>query len=159
MLYLNQEHLEIMLAHARMELPNEACGLIAGTRDGEDCTVERVYCLTNTDHSSEHFSIDPREQLTAIREMRAQGLVPLGNWHSHPESPSRPSAEDRRLARDPGARYLILSLQGEAQLRKCCSTAMNTCQPVLHAFRVRNGVSFQEKIKIQGEAAVGIVAE
>ncbi|MCD8051429.1 MAG: M67 family metallopeptidase [Clostridiales bacterium] len=146
MLYLSREHLEIMLTHARAELPNEACGLIAGTMDGEDCTVERVYCLTNTDHSNEHFSIDPREQLTAIREMRAQGLVPLGNWHSHPESPSRPSAEDRRLARDPGARYLILSL-------------MDTQQSVLHAFRVRNGVSFQEKIKIQGEAAVGIVAE
>ncbi len=146
MLYLNREHLEIMLAHARTELPNEACGLIAGTRDGEDCTVERVYCLTNTDHSREHFSIDPREQLTAIREMRTQGLVPLGNWHSHPESPSRPSSEDRRLARDPGARYLILSL-------------MDTQQSVLHAFRVRNGVSFQEKIKIRGEAAVGIAAE
>ncbi|MCD8147160.1 MAG: M67 family metallopeptidase [Clostridiales bacterium] len=146
MLYLTREHLEIMLTHARTELPNEACGLIAGTRDGEDCTVERVYCLTNTDHSSEHFSIDPREQLAAIREMRAQGLVPLGNWHSHPESPSRPSAEDRRLARDPGARYLILSL-------------MDACQPVLHTFRVRNGISFQEKIQIQEEAAVGIVAE
>lgn len=146
MLYLNREHLEIMLTHARTELPNEACGLIAGTRDGEDCTVERVYCLTNTDHSSEHFSIDPREQLAAVREIRAQGLVPLGNWHSHPESPSRPSAEDRRLARDPGARYLILSL-------------MDARRPVLHAFRVRNGISFQEKIQIQGEAAVGIVAE
>ena len=34
----------------------------------------------------------------------------LANWHSHPASPSRPSAEDLRLANDPTIRYAILSL-------------------------------------------------
>ena len=54
---------------------------------------------------------DPKEHLASIKDIRAKGLKPLGNWHSHPESPSRPSQEDKRLAYDSSASYLILSLQ------------------------------------------------
>ncbi len=113
-----------MCAHARKNLPEESCGLVAG-RDLPDGTREilRVYFLTNTDHSREHFSIDPREQLAAIRDMRSRGLAPLGNWHSHPESPSRPSEEDKRLANDSRATYLILSLE-------------QADSPVLNAFHI-----------------------
>ena len=45
--------------------------------------------------------------------MRASGLQPLGNWHSHPETPSRQSEEDKRLAYDSNASYLILSLMDD----------------------------------------------
>ena len=68
------------------------------------------------DHTNEHFSMDPKEQLAAVKDMRANGLVPLGNWHSHPESPSRPSEEDKRLAYDPSVNYLILSLMDPENL-------------------------------------------
>ena len=87
--------------------------------------IEEVYLLENTDHSNEHFNISPKDQLDAIKDMRAKGLVPLGNWHSHPESPSRPSEEDKRLFFDSKARYLILSL-------------MDRETPVLNAFIVEN---------------------
>lgn len=100
-----------IVAHAKEGLPNEACGLIAGTVAGEDeaavGTVEHVYLLTNIDESNEHFSMDPREQLAAVKDARAHGWEMLGNWHSHPESPSRPSEEDKRLAFDSTAAYLI----------------------------------------------------
>lgn len=121
---LAKEDFEKMLAHALSVRPEEACGLIAG-KDREDGVreIQKVYLLTNIDHTNEHFSIDPKEQLTAIKDMRSQGLVPLGNWHSHPESPSRPSEEDKRLANDPRASYLILSLEKEDH-------------PVLNAFHV-----------------------
>ncbi len=113
-----------MLEHALNERPDEACGLIAGT-DREDGVreIKKVYLLTNIDHTNEHFSIDPKEQLASIKDMRANGLPPLGNWHSHPESPSRPSEEDKRLANDSKASYLILSLEDESN-------------PVLNAFHV-----------------------
>ena len=75
-----------------------ACGLIAGRFDGEVKVVEKVYFLTNVDRSNEHFSLDPKEQLAAVKDMRANEFAPLGNWHSHPESPSRPSDEDKRLS-------------------------------------------------------------
>ena len=110
MITLKKADYEKMLAHAKKELPNEACGLLAGVIEGADKKVEKVYLLTNIDHSNEHFSLDPKEQLAAVKDMRANGLVPLGNWHSHPESPSRPSEEDKRLAYDSKASYMILSL-------------------------------------------------
>ncbi|MBR3306201.1 MAG: M67 family metallopeptidase [Lachnospiraceae bacterium] len=121
---IREADFRLILDHALAERPDEACGLIAGT-DREDGVreIKKVYLLTNTDHTNEHFSIDPKEQLAAIKDMRANGLSPLGNWHSHPESPSRPSEEDKRLANDSRASYLILSLQEEGD-------------PVLNAFHV-----------------------
>ena len=110
---LRQTDYETLLAPARAEKPNEACGLIAGRDIGEERRIEKVYLLTNLDHSPEHFSLDPKEQLAAVRDMRASGLQPLGNWHSHPETPSRQSEEDRRLAYDSNASYLILSLMDD----------------------------------------------
>lgn len=124
-----------MLDHARACLPHEACGLLAGVEADGVRDVQAVYLLTNADGSSEHFSMDPREQLAAVKDMRSKGLKPLGNWHSHPETPSRPSAEDVRLARDPTACYLILSLESGAA-------------PNLNAFRIRDGAYEWEVLEL-----------
>lgn len=125
---------EAMAAYAKNGLPNEVCGLIAGHVEAEEGAkvIEKVYFTANADGSREHFSIDPREQLSAVKDMRANGLVPLGNFHSHPETPARPSAEDIRLAYDPSASYLILSLMEE--------------KPVLKAFHIENGVVSPEEV-------------
>lgn len=123
MLKLRKDLYDKMLKHCEDGLPNESCGLIAGTTDGDVKTVEKVYLLTNIDASREHFSMDPKEQLAAVKDARAAGLAMLGNFHSHPESPSRPSEEDKRLAYDSTAEYLILSL-------------MEPGNPVLKAFGV-----------------------
>lgn len=111
MLKMKQKYYEQMLRHCMDGLPNEACGLLAGTVDGEEKTVTKVYLLTNIDESRDHFSMDPREQLEAVKDARANQVSILGNFHSHPESPSRPSEEDKRLAYDASMEYLILSLQ------------------------------------------------
>ena len=123
---INQDDFDRIYEHSLKERPNEACGLVAG-EDREDGVreIRKVYILTNADHTNEHFTIDPKEQLQAIKDMRANGLKPLGNWHSHPESPSRPSEEDKRLANDSKASYLILSLMEEGK-------------PVLNAFHIEN---------------------
>ena len=135
MIKLSKSDYEKILAHAEKELPNEACGLIAGIVENGDKTIKEVYLLTNIDHSNEHFSMDPKEQLAAVKDMRANGLVPLGNWHSHPESPSRPSDEDKRLAYDSKASYMILSL-------------MNIDEPVLNSFHIEGNVSNKEDLRI-----------
>ncbi len=123
---IRQSDFDKMYEHAMAQRPDEACGLIAGS-DREDGVreIKKVYLLTNTDHTNEHFSIDPKEQLQAVKDMRSIGLKPLGNWHSHPESPSRPSEEDKRLANDSRASYLIVSLAEEGK-------------PVLNAFHIGN---------------------
>ncbi len=135
MITLKKSDYEKILAYAVSELPNEACGLIAGKKYENNKTIEKVYLLTNIDHSNEHFSLDPKEQLAAVKDMRANGLVPLGNWHSHPESPSRPSEEDKRLAYDSSASYMILSL-------------MDRKNPVLHSFAISGTDSEKEELVI-----------
>jgi proteasome lid subunit RPN8/RPN11 len=131
---LKQADFDKIVAHARAGLPNEACGLIAGRVDGETKVVEKVYLLSNPDNTPAHFSVDPKEQLAAVKDMRAQGLEPLGNLHSHPATPARPSAEDIKLAYDPRASYLIVSLAEE--------------KPVLKAFAVANGEAAPESLEI-----------
>jgi proteasome lid subunit RPN8/RPN11 len=132
MLILPPEHREAMILHGRRGLPHESCGLIAGEAQGEEKTVTAVYALTNTDQSAEHFSMDPAEQFRAIKDIRNRGWVLLGNFHSHPASPARPSAEDIRLAFDPSLSYVIISLQQEP--------------PELKSFFVREGQAVEEPI-------------
>jgi proteasome lid subunit RPN8/RPN11 len=127
MIRLSSALYETLLTYARAALPDEACGLLAGSEEDGVRTICRVYSLTNMDASQSHFSMDPREQLAAVKDMRTRGLTPLGNWHSHPDTPSRPSEEDVHLAHDSNASYLILSLQSKKT-------------PNLNAFRIQNGV-------------------
>lgn len=136
MIQLLKTDYEKIVAHAEKELPNEACGLIGGTINGDSKEIKKVYLLTNIDHSNEHFSLDPKEQLAAIKDMRQNGLVPLGNWHSHPESPSRPSDEDKRLAYDSKASYMILSL-------------MDRQSPVLNSFKITGDTAEKEELVIE----------
>ena len=110
-LNLKKNDYDKMLQHCKDGLPNESCSLLAGTVEGEVKTVTKIYLLTNIDASNEHFSMDPKEQFAALKDARANGVGIIGNFHSHPESPSRPSEEDKRLAYDPNIEYLILSLQ------------------------------------------------
>ena len=85
---------------AREHLPEEACGLLAGTEDESGREIKKVYFLENKDHAEDHFTLDPMDQMKAVKDMRANGYKQLGNWHSHPSSPSRPSTEDIALAYD-----------------------------------------------------------
>jgi len=119
-----------IVAQAYAELPNEACGLLVGTA-GE---VVKQHALTNIDHSPEHFSFDPAEQFQVLRSARTEGLEIIANYHSHPETPSRPSVEDIRLAFDPNILYLIVSLSAEI--------------PVLKAFNIQNGISKEVPIEV-----------
>ena len=135
MITLKKSDYDKILAHAEKELPNEACGLIAGVVEGGVTIIKKVYLLTNIDQSNEHFSLDPKEQLAAVKDMRTEGLVPLGNWHSHPESPSRPSDEDKRLAYDSKASYMILSL-------------MDRENPVLNSFKIQGDTAEKEELVI-----------
>ena len=55
MIQLKKSDFEKMLAHAQKELPDEACGLIAGESSGTDKIVKKVYLLTNIDLSLIHI--------------------------------------------------------------------------------------------------------
>lgn len=132
-LEISREAYEMIVNHAVKGVPDEACGLIGGVIHDNRKIVSAVYLLNNLDHSSEHFSMDPTEQLEALKDLRKKGFDLLGNFHSHPETPARPSQEDIRLAYDSTASYLILSLN-------------NPDQPILKAFQIINGQAEEEII-------------
>ncbi|HXE95718.1 MAG TPA: M67 family metallopeptidase [Dongiaceae bacterium] len=111
-----------MIAHAKEGFPLEVCGILGGS--GE--TVSEMYRMTNTDASNEHFMMAPKEQFTVIKDLRAKGLAMLAIYHSHPESPARPSEEDIKLALTPDVSYLIISLA-------------DADNPVIKSFKISSG--------------------
>lgn len=98
---------EQMLELAKKAAPIEACGILAG----KEQLVEKFYPMTNIDNSNDHFMMEPKEQFAVIKDIRAAGLEMLSIYHSHPESPARPSAEDIKMALTPNVVYTIVSLQ------------------------------------------------
>lgn len=130
---LKNHHYQEIISYAREKLPNEACGLLAGRVENDMKIIEEVYYLTNIDQSPEHFSMDPKEQFAAIKAIRSKDWQLLGNFHSHPSSPSRPSQEDIRLAFDSEASYIILSLKDKDK-------------PVLKSFKIKEKAASEEEI-------------
>ena len=96
-----------MVAQAKAEAPIETCGIMAG----KDGVVQKLYKMVNLDQSNDHFTMEPAEQFKVIKAIRAEGYRIQAIYHSHPESPARPSAEDIRLSLTPGVIYVIVSLQ------------------------------------------------
>jgi proteasome lid subunit RPN8/RPN11 len=130
-LYLTNEQAQEMIRHAQREYPNEACGLLAG-RDGR---VEKVYWMTNADHSPVTYRLDPEEQFGIFMEIEAEGWELLAIYHSHSHSPAYPSATDLEWAFYPGSLYLIISLA-------------NRTQPIIRAFRIVEGMIEEERVEI-----------
>ncbi|HEX2768958.1 MAG TPA: M67 family metallopeptidase [Geobacteraceae bacterium] len=122
MLRLPRKIGDAVIAHANEGFPLEVCGILGGI----DGAVSSFHRMTNTNQSNEHFMMDPREQFAVTKELRAKGLEMLAIYHSHPESPARPSTEDIRLALTPDVSHVIVSLK-------------EPDNPVLKSFRIAAG--------------------
>ena len=130
MIRIPQAIYDDLIAHAREGFPLEVCGILGGTGD----TVSAIYRMTNTDASNEHFMMEPKEQFTVVKDLRAKGLAMLAIYHSHPETPARPSDEDIRLALTPGVSSVIISLA-------------DSQQPVVKSYRIDQGKVTPEDIE------------
>ncbi len=135
MIIFKEEQIKDLFAYCNKGLPNESCGLLAGIITEEAKTVTQIFYLTNIDQSPEHFSMDVKEQFKAISQIRKDNLQLIGNFHSHPSTPSRPSAEDIRLAFDPNLSYVIISLQDREN-------------PVINSFNIRDEVVSKDQLQI-----------
>ncbi len=104
-----------IVAHARHEAPNEACGLIVGDRAAEDGGRALRWIPTRNALASPYrYEIDPEDLLRATIETDDAGEVIWGIVHSHVASPARPSPTDLRQALYPDALYLLVSLDSAA---------------------------------------------
>jgi proteasome lid subunit RPN8/RPN11 len=100
-----------LVAHARAELPNEACGLITGTAPAADGGIAtRWYATRNLAASPLRYEVDPDDLLHASIAIDDAGEVIWGIVHSHVRSPARPSPTDVGLAFYPDALYVLVSL-------------------------------------------------
>jgi proteasome lid subunit RPN8/RPN11 len=127
------ELLEQMLQQARAMPDVEICGLIAGRRG------RAVRCIAVRNVAAEpenRFSMDPREQIDAFRQMREQGEELFGIYHSHPHGPASASATDIAEAGYPEVLQIILSLQQ--------GTAGAAC-----AYRFSDGMAVPVELVIQ----------
>ena len=130
MLTISKELYNQLIDHAINQLPIEACGYLAG----KEGVIEKVYNLTNIDQSADHFSFDPAEQFSTVKDARKNGLEILANYHSHPSTPARPSEEDIKLAYDPDISYVIVSLAN--------------IEPYAKSFKIRDGKVNLEEITL-----------
>ncbi len=96
-----------MVSHCLSQLPNEACGILAG----QDNTVTHIYLMENIEKSPESFLMDPKEQLQVFKDIRAKNLKMIAIFHSHPYTPARPSEKDIKMAFYPDIYYIIISFE------------------------------------------------
>lgn len=90
-----------MQRHCRDSYPQEACGLLAGTRNSRGWHIVSVHPSPNRAvDTARHFLIDPALQLRVQRELREQGQAVIGHYHSHPNGVAMPSAVDLAMAQD-----------------------------------------------------------
>lgn len=97
---------DALVQHARADLPNECCGLIAG-RDGQ---ATRVVPTANVEASPFMYVMDPREQMRLMEEFEDAGEELLAIYHSHTRSAAFPSRSDVELAFFSEPLYVIVSL-------------------------------------------------
>jgi [CysO sulfur-carrier protein]-S-L-cysteine hydrolase len=103
-----------MILQAQFELPNECCGLLAGTiENGAIGRVTRRLPLVNAVASPREFESEPRSMLAAEKARRREELEFLAIYHSHPSSPSIPSKTDLQRSYSPDIVNVIISLQTE----------------------------------------------
>lgn len=118
--HFQRKHLQEIIAHARAEKPDEACGVVAGLNG----RVVKLYRGTNVDENKRiRYSMDPKELLRVLREIDDNEWELLAIYHSHPHSQAYPSATDVSLAFYPDSLYVIVSL-------------MEPENPVVRAFRI-----------------------
>src|SRR5258708_16422519 len=96
-----------MVAHARTDHPDEACGVIAGLQ-GSD-RPERFIAMLNAERSPTFYRFDSGEQLKVWREMEDADEVPVVLYHSHTATEANPSRTDISYASEPDAHYVLVS--------------------------------------------------
>jgi proteasome lid subunit RPN8/RPN11 len=98
---------DLIVAHARRDHPDEACGVVAGPA-GSD-RPERFVPMLNAARSPTFYEFDSADLLALYREMDDGDEEPVVIYHSHTATEAYPSRTDISLAQEPGAHYVLVS--------------------------------------------------
>ena len=139
MLRLDQATRDAIVAHAKRDHPDEACGIVAGP-EGSD-TPNRHVPMINAAGSPTFYEFDSGELLALYKEMWSNDEEPVVIYHSHTATEAYPSRTDIGLANEPGAHYVLVSTAEHG----------NSEGPVeFRSYRIIDGVVTEEDVVISG---------
>ena len=107
MLVIRADLVEAIVAHARRDHPDEACGVLAGPEGSH--RPERHIPMINAERSPTFYRFDSQEQLKVWRALDEADEVPVVIYHSHTATEAYPSRTDVNLASEPDAHYVLVS--------------------------------------------------
>ncbi|MFJ7269793.1 Mov34/MPN/PAD-1 family protein [Streptomyces sp. NPDC099050] len=136
MLTITQDLYDQIVAHARQDHPDEACGVVAGPA-GTD-RPERFVPMLNAARSPTFYEFDSKDLLKLYRELDDRDEDPVVVYHSHTATEAYPSRTDVTYANEPGAHYVLVSTAdkdglGEFQFR---------------SYRIVEGVITEEEVQV-----------
>jgi proteasome lid subunit RPN8/RPN11 len=136
MLTLTQTLYDQIVAHARQDHPDEACGVVAGPAGTG--RPERFVPMLNAARSPTFYEFDSKDLLGLYREMDDRDEEPVIVYHSHTATEAYPSRTDVTYANEPGAHYVLVSTAdkdglGEFQFR---------------SYRIVDGVITEEEVQV-----------
>jgi proteasome lid subunit RPN8/RPN11 len=124
---------DAIVAHARRDQPDEACGVVAGAEGSDRPT--RYIPMVNAERSPTFYRFDSIEQLKVWREMDEQDEEPVVIYHSHTATEAYPSRTDIAYASEPNAHYVLVSTRSEDQTD-------------FRSFRITDGVVTEEPVTV-----------
>ena len=132
MLTITQALFDQIVAHAREDHPDEACGVVAGPEGSG--RPERFIPMLNAARSPTFYEFDSGDLLRLYRDMDSRDEVPVVIYHSHTATKAYPSRTDIGLAQEPEAHYVLASTRSpERELR---------------SFRIVDGVVTEEEVQV-----------
>ncbi|GAA3764275.1 M67 family metallopeptidase [Salinactinospora qingdaonensis] len=135
MLRIDRSIYDQIVAHARRDHPDEACGVVAGPI-GSDTPV-RFIEMINAERSPTFYRFDSMEQLKVWREMDDRDEEPVVIYHSHTATEAYPSRTDISYASEPNAHYVLASTRDPDTVE-------------FRSFRIVDGEVTEEDVSIIG---------
>jgi proteasome lid subunit RPN8/RPN11 len=132
---------DAIVAHARRDHPDEACGIVAGPVGSG--RAERVVEMTNAARSMTQYEFEPAEQLRVYREMDDRDEEAVVVYHSHTATEAYPSRTDVRYASQPDAHYVLVSTREHG-----AQTGLAGDEVEFRSFRIVDGEVTEEDVDV-----------
>jgi len=131
---------DAIIAHARRDHPDEACGVVAGPVGSDEPT--RFVPMLNAARSPTFYEFDSADLLALYKEMDGNDEEPVVIYHSHTATEAYPSRTDISLAQEPNAHYVLVSTRSHdgAEFR---------------SFRISDGEVTEEPVEVLDDGEVG----
>jgi len=133
-----------IVAHARRDHPDEACGIVAGPA-GTD-RPERFVPMANAARSPTFYEFDSQDLLALYRDLDERDEAPVVVYHSHTATEAYPSRTDVALAAEPDAHYVLVSTR-------------DSQRDEVRSFRIVDGTVTEEEVRVVAALPpVGVVS-